>query len=92
MHVGDIFCYFVYCVSITESLPNVKGNAGIFGGTVEPDGPFRVSGQVPRAAFAGSNTSYVAYTNFDEMRVSDIFQDNAPVRPNSLSVLHILKY
>lgn len=86
------FVNFTFTISILESLPNVKGNAGVFGGTVKPNGPFRVSGQIPRTAFAGSNASYVAYTDFDESRVLDIFQDNAPVRPNSLSLIFVIKY
>lgn len=83
-------------ISVEESLPNIKGKfGGIYSGSISND----ENGCISNTGLKGSNcgTAGSQYTGTREKEIngslsSPSYQDNAPVRPLSITTAFLIRY
>lgn len=84
-------CYFVFWVSVEAGLPNVTGTFQSYG---ESDtvflGAFSKNTTLTRGTAGGQGLAYLA--NFNASNSSSTYQDNAPVRPLSITTAFLIRY
>ena len=82
-------CYFVFWVSIKESLPNITGEFySLYGANGGKGAIYKISNMKGGQGIRDDGIKY----GLNASRSSTTYQDNALVKPNSTSTFMLIRY